>query len=316
MASPASPNPAQSAQAAEQNDVHALRALSDACAQLLALGPDLPLREALAGFLERARAADAEGAQLLPEYVVLQRSVLESIAPRLEQTPPPASLSGLPVYARVADAIEGSLGRVLAQFIEGSKHAAGALDLAEQPLAELAKTIEQGINWYELAALLDAVAVAVADARGAGIDSATGLPVGGQVEGQLHNELERLQRFGHGFSVACLEIVEYSELQAHFGLAAAEKALRLVARIAGGALRGIDYIGRSETQSLLIIMPGTSATDASALLEDIDQLVQRSPFHFAGKRANVSLRLGIVDALATDTAHILSDRAHQALASA
>ncbi|MGB5325586.1 MAG: diguanylate cyclase [Pseudomonadales bacterium] len=287
-----------------------LRALCDCCAQLLALGPDSGLREALAAFLDRARDAQQPAAQLLADYVELQRHVLESCAMPLQRdevtgSAPgvPAELAGLPVYTTVADAIEGALARLL--------HGEAVRSVAPGALDQQFQKIEQGINWYEFAALLGEIADWFHTARGAGFDRSTGLLAGAALEHHLQVELERLQRFDHTFCLAVIEITQHAQLLERYGEAAVEKALHLIARILRGALRGVDFIGRGTDASLLLLLPETAVDDARGLLSDIDSLVRRSPFHFARQRIKISLVAGLAEASASDTVQTLLKKADE-----
>lgn len=302
--SPQDELPAQAQAAPEQGGT--LRALCDCCAQLLALGPPAALREELAAFIERARNAGAPDSTLLADYVDLQRRALEPAA-NVQESGNPATLQGLPVYTTVADSIEAALMRLLS--------AESVSALAPDALEQQLQSIEAGINWYELSALLGQLADWF-HARSPGVDPSTGLPTGELLEKQLRLELERLQRFGHGFSLALLRVESLASIAEAFGDAAAEKAVHLVARILRGSLRRVDFIGRAQGAGLLVLMPGTEPAEAQALLDDVDALLRRSPFHFAGQRLQVGLAVGVAEASPSDTVREICNRARQAVPAA
>lgn len=155
-----------------------LRGFSDCIAQLLLLNPPADIRQELADFVKQARRLIARPTEqeILPiKFSHLQAKVLEAardgqlaanggaagddemsaVVPQadIEELAIDDALDGLPPYTSIAETIDSILTDLLVQ-IRVPVEAQQALDKARQILSA-------GLNWYELAALLEQIAIVV-----------------------------------------------------------------------------------------------------------------------------------------------------------
>lgn len=154
-----------------------LQGFSDCVAQLLQLDPPPDIKKQLAGFVRQARRVIADPAQqeLMPiKFAKVQGCVLEPYRQasdvgeeqqqsdaegnpldaevlNIEDLVEDDTLEGLPPFSKVAEHIEAVLLDLVVQ-IRPPEEARAALDKARQILSA-------GLNWYELAALLEQLSI-------------------------------------------------------------------------------------------------------------------------------------------------------------
>jgi diguanylate cyclase (GGDEF)-like protein len=140
-------------------------------------------------------------------------------------------------------------------------------------------------------------------------DPITGLGNRRAHDERIEAELARLARYGHSFSLARLDLDGLEDASDRYGQAAADEALRELARVLVRGTRAIDACFRIAADEFAIVMPGTS-------LEGARTLVERCRAHIAERRlceGAVRARIGVVEA-ATETADALAARASAAVA--
>jgi diguanylate cyclase len=147
-----------------------LHGFSECIAQLLTLDPPKAMRRELGVFIAHARKVIArpEQQQLLPsQLAAVQAKVFAEVVDaglrvdsdtavetlNVETLSADDSLKDLPAYSSVAETIENVLTDMVTS-IRAPQQAEAALDKAKQILAA-------GLNWYELAALLEQLAIVV-----------------------------------------------------------------------------------------------------------------------------------------------------------
>lgn len=147
-----------------------LRGLSACVAQLLSLDPPPEIKKELALFIAKAKRVISrpdQQAALVKDLGELQSKVFADVFQRDEQDSPhfdaaesdietlysDDTLSGLPAFSSVAETIENILTEMLVSI--------RAPESAEPALVKAKQILGAGLNWYELAALLEQIAIVV-----------------------------------------------------------------------------------------------------------------------------------------------------------
>ncbi|MFD2367182.1 diguanylate cyclase [Pseudoduganella sp. GCM10020061] len=144
-------------------------------------------------------------------------------------------------------------------------------------------------------------------------DYLTGVPNRRSGEQLLDHEIRRAMRYQAPLAVAALDIDQFAALNERFGTACGDLALRTLADIVGGLLRGSDMLVRSGGDLFHVIAPHTNAKECLALAEKIRAAV--AAFDFPGCD-HVTLSIGIAALQPEESADQLMLRANGALARA
>jgi diguanylate cyclase (GGDEF)-like protein len=144
-------------------------------------------------------------------------------------------------------------------------------------------------------------------------DFLTGVPNRRSGEQLLDHEIRRAMRYQAPLAVAALDIDQFAALNERFGTACGDFALRTLADIVGGLLRGSDMLVRSGGDLFHVIAPHTNAKECLALAEKIRAAV--AAFEFPGCD-HVTLSVGIAALQPEESADQLMLRANGALARA
>ena len=140
-------------------------------------------------------------------------------------------------------------------------------------------------------------------------DAMTGLGNKRAYDERIQAELTRHKRYGHSFSLAMLDLEGFESAVDRHGQAAADEALREIARIIRSNTRAIDACFRIASDELAIVMPGTSQEGAATVAERCRaQLAELRPCD-----GMIGCFVGVVQATANDTADALSARANAAV---
>jgi diguanylate cyclase (GGDEF)-like protein len=133
--------------------------------------------------------------------------------------------------------------------------------------------------------LLDAIggqaAAAVENARLyalANVDGLTGLYVRRYFDLRVSEEIERARRFGTSFALVMLDLDNFKRLNDTHGHIVGDRALRGVAQVATGQLRGVDLAARYGGEELAFLLPRTSLADAHAVAERIRAAIAAHDF--------------------------------------
>jgi diguanylate cyclase (GGDEF)-like protein len=210
------------------------------------------------------------------------RALLVSKVARLEDEPSVNLYGG-----RIAGAIRSRLVAPLVMYGDVS----GAL-VAESPVPD-------AFDEHELR-LLDAIssqaAAAVENARLyalANFDGLTGLYCRRYLDMRIAEEIERARRFGTSFALVMADLDDFKRLNDTLGHVAGDRALREVAAIAAGTLRGVDLAARYGGEELAFLLPRTSLADAHAVAERIRDAVACYSLVENGKIWPVTISCGV-----------------------
>jgi diguanylate cyclase (GGDEF)-like protein len=148
--------------------------------------------------------------------------------------------------------------------------------------------------------LLDAIssqaASAVENARLyalANVDGLTGLYCRRYLDVRIAEEIERARRFSTSFALVMADLDDFKRLNDTLGHVAGDRALREVAAIAAGQLRGVDLAARYGGEELAFLLPRTSLADAHAVAERIRAAVDSYSLVEGGRSWPLTLSCGV-----------------------
>lgn len=144
-------------------------------------------------------------------------------------------------------------------------------------------------------------------------DYLTGVPNRRSGEQLLDHEMRRALRYQAPLAVFALDIDHFSALNERFGTACADLALRTLADIVRGMLRGSDLLVRSGDDLFHVIAPHTTAADCLAMAEKVRAAVEGAEFPGCD---HVTVSVGVAQLQPQETADQLMLRANAALARA
>jgi diguanylate cyclase (GGDEF)-like protein len=131
------------------------------------------------------------------------------------------------------------------------------------------------------------------------------------IEAKLAAELKHIARGQQKLTIALIDIDHFKAINDIKGHAAGDAALRDVTAAIGTRLRGRDFLGRYGGDEFLLILPQTGATIAELVAERLSQAVRE--LSLAGRRQNITLSIGLTEAVPDDDAITLIARADKAL---
>ncbi len=94
-------------------------------------------------------------------------------------------------------------------------------------------------------------------------------------------------------SVLMVDIDHFKEFNDHFGHAAGDTALRMVANALSSRLRWEDSIGRYGGEEFSVMMPMTDCKEAYALAEELRKSIAAIKLTFAGETPPVTVSIGV-----------------------
>ena len=169
-----------------------------------------------------------------------------------------------------------TLGVLVVQSPEWEAFGLSSLRLLEAVAAQAAAAVEN-VRLYNLA----------------NIDGLTGLYCRRYFDIRVAEEIERARRFGSSFSLIMLDLDNFKRLNDALGHLAGDRALREVAAIAAGQLRGVDLAARYGGEELAFLLPRTSLADAHAVAERIRKAVGTCVLVEGAEAWHITASLGV-----------------------
>ncbi|MEO8650251.1 MAG: diguanylate cyclase [Acidobacteriota bacterium] len=120
-------------------------------------------------------------------------------------------------------------------------------------------------------------------------DALTGLLNRRYIEKRLAEEIQRSKRHRFPMSLMLLDVDEFKSYNDAFGHPAGDEALRMVANVLKEALRGADVAARYGGEEFAILLPQTTASEASVIAERIRQKIEETRF----PKRKVTVSIGI-----------------------
>lgn len=144
-------------------------------------------------------------------------------------------------------------------------------------------------------------------------DALTSLPNRAGYDERVSAEFDRWTRYNHSFSLAVADLDLFKRINDTYGHQAGDKVLRLISSILSKQCRSTDFVSRYGGEEFVILMPGTSAEQASLAVDKIRKAVEKSPFNFHGQPVQITLSLGVAEVRKDDSVEGLFSRADKAL---
>jgi diguanylate cyclase len=124
-------------------------------------------------------------------------------------------------------------------------------------------------------------------------DSLTQLPNRGAYDLYIAKEYERYRRYGGGLSLLVCDVDKFKLINDSYGHQAGDKVLQLISRQVKKGTRDTDFLSRYGGEEFVVILPESDAKAAFLVGEKIREQVAKSPFHFKGKRVQITISCGI-----------------------
>jgi diguanylate cyclase (GGDEF)-like protein len=129
-------------------------------------------------------------------------------------------------------------------------------------------------------------------------------------EAIVEKEIERIKRYHRPFSMIMFDIDFFKKVNDTYGHNTGDYVLRTIADIVRENIRILDYFVRWGGEEFLIICSDIKLDEACTLAEKIRRIVEDYSFDQVGK---VTISLGVVEALESDTEDSLLKRADNAM---
>lgn len=149
--------------------------------------------------------------------------------------------------------------------------------------------------------------------RLAAIDALTGIANRLAYEKRIDEEIKRWERFAQPTCLAVWDVDHFKKINDSYGHRAGDRVLRTVAACLSSRIRSTDFIARYGGEEFVMLLSGTSLTDAQRLIEALRAAVAAIEFHFRGTPVDVTMSIGLTALAPNDTAESAFDRADKAL---
>ena len=144
-------------------------------------------------------------------------------------------------------------------------------------------------------------------------DELTGLPNRRFLEDSLRRFAGEDKRYGRPYAVLFIDIDHFKAVNDRLGHDAGDEVLAMVARTLQGCVRDGDVAGRWGGEEFLVLAPADSESAAVNLAERLRQLVASSWTRAAGRRARVTISVGVAVSEVGETARDLVERSDAAM---
>ena len=94
-------------------------------------------------------------------------------------------------------------------------------------------------------------------------------------------------------SAIVIDLDQFKSVNDTFGHAAGDFVLKETAKVAQGIIRGDDFIGRFGGDEFMVVLSGTSLTNACIVAERIRAKIENHSFTYGGNRISVTVSLGV-----------------------
>ena len=111
---------------------------------------------------------------------------------------------------------------------------------------------------------------------------------------EINTYLKELQPLaGASYAIVLLNLDNFKDIQASFGIKAAEKALIKTASILTQNIRDTDLIGKYGDHEFIIILSNINLDHANGVARRCLNLIQKNPLRFAGKTIPLNASCGV-----------------------
>ena len=145
------------------------------------------------------------------------------------------------------------------------------------------------------------------------VDSLTKLPNRGAYDAYIEKEFQRFTRYGGDLSLIVCDVDKFKSINDNYGHQAGDKVLQLISRQVKKGTRQTDLLARYGGEEFVAILPGTDIESALQVAEKIRLEVAKSPFHFKGKRVQITISCGVASFTKGCTHQQIFEKADKAL---
>jgi len=145
------------------------------------------------------------------------------------------------------------------------------------------------------------------------IDHLTGCLNRRTFELMLRYAINNTRRSAQPLSLLLCDIDYFKQINDQQGHAAGDAVLRQLGRLIRAALRQNDVIARWGGEEFLLLLPGTSLSDAVGVAEKLRQRIAAHDFRVAGRLQSITVSVGVAQHDDGEDANTLFDRADRAL---
>ena len=126
-------------------------------------------------------------------------------------------------------------------------------------------------------------------------------------------EKARQRRTGQPMAVALLDIDYFKRINDTYGHAGGDLVLKTFAQLTRDSLRGTDVLGRWGGEEFLLMLPGTSVTEAAQGVERMRNQLARHSADAMAPGLRVTFSAGVAEVGSTDDLDVAVERADQAM---
>ena len=144
-------------------------------------------------------------------------------------------------------------------------------------------------------------------------DSLTGLANRRAFDYEIERRLIDWSRDGVPLSLIFVDIDYFKEFNDTYGHRAGDAVLRYVANDMMQAMRATDLVARYGGEEFAVVLPNTGVADAQEAGERARQLVEKNHSTFEGLKLQITVSVGVTEAMVDDTEATLVHRADAAL---
>jgi diguanylate cyclase (GGDEF)-like protein len=133
----------------------------------------------------------------------------------------------------------------------------------------------------------------------------------------FRSALKQYRRYADPFSVIMIDADHFKQINDQHGHCAGDVALQAIADVCSKSVRDTDVVGRFGGEEFIVLLPHTTAADATSVAERIRRTILREKCSWQGRPLDITLSLGVAEAgPLTATREKLIKAADQALYSA
>ena len=148
------------------------------------------------------------------------------------------------------------------------------------------------------------------------VDPVLGVANRRALQEELSAAVAASERLGESFSVAVIDVDGLRLINERNGYPAGDAVLAHVAQVAHRKMRAEDAVARYTGASVAIVMPGTTAADATKVITSVLSAIDATPVLHEGKPINLTVSAGIAELREADTGEAALARAMAARARA